>query len=411
MRYHQRARFRVCLAVSVAVSVSLTACSAFSLSKEAGPPAAQVGTASLQSIVRAELAGRLPATVRKQLHAAPPLGMGQVVPGYPKGLPPSSASVFHFSAHDIATLKAHHYTAAIAMHLLNDAWPQLQIKGITSELQRLGIRVRATTNANFNASTQIDNLGTLVALHPDLIFSDPVNPVTEGPAYRQVQAKGIKLVLLDGVPQGLVPGKDFVTVVSANNSGDATYATRQLVKALRGKGEIGSLNVGYYFFVVTVRDQATKRILSNAPGVSVVNGSFSEPTTAAYNEASGMLLSHPNMVGMWAAWDTVAEQVVSAERAQNRRIYLATSDLGVISGLEMAEGYIDAIGAQQPYQQGIAEADAAAYSLLGKKVPPYIELPTVPVTIEDLIPAYKIVLHTDPPANLIAALKHTAGLS
>jgi ribose transport system substrate-binding protein len=76
----------------------------------------------------------------------------------------------------------------------------------------------------------------------------------------------------------------------------------------------------------------------------------------------------------------------------------------------MAEGYIHAIGAQQPYKQGIAEADAAAYALLGKKVPPYVELPTVPVTIETLIPAYKTVLRTDPPANLIAALRRTVGL-
>jgi ribose transport system substrate-binding protein len=398
------------LALLVAASVS--ACGALSLSEPTGPDAAKPNqSAALKAIVRAELAGKTPASVRKQLNSSPKLSRGQVVPGYPKGLPPSPANVFHFSASDIAKLKRGHHTAAIAMHLLNDAWPQLQIKGIATELKRFGIKVVATTDANFNASTQINNVDTLITRHPDVLFSDPVNPTTEGSTYKKVQAKGIKLILLDGVPNGLKPGKDFVTVVSANNSGDAEFATKQLAKALGGKGQIGTLDVGYYFYVVTVRDQTTRRILKQHPKMSVVKGSFSEPTTAAYNEAAGMLLAHPDMQGMWAAWDTVAQQVVAAERAQGRRIYLATSDLGAISGLQMAEGYIHAIGAQQPYKQGIAEADAAAYALLGKKVPPYIQLPTVPVTIESLIPAYKIVLRTDPPANLIAALKRTVGLS
>ena len=76
----------------------------------------------------------------------------------------------------------------------------------------------------------------------------------------------------------------------------------------------------------------------------------------------------------------------------------------------MAQGYITAIGAQQPYAQGVAEANALAYSLLGKKIPPFIELPTIPVTLKDLIPAYKIVNGTSPPSNVISAIKSAVGL-
>ena len=41
----------------------------------------------------------------------------------------------------------------------------------------------------------------------------------------------------------------------------------------------------------------------------------------------------------------------------------------------------------------------------------FIELPTVPVTLEDMIPAYKIINGTMPPANVIAAIKQAVGLS
>ena len=397
------------LALLVAAIV-LSACGGLPVSEPSGPAAAKIDASRLKPIVEAELRGEMPASVQRQLNDVPPLGVGQAVPGYPQGLPPSKADMFHFTPEDIAKLKEGHYTAAIAMHLMNDAWPQLQVAGITDELKRFGIKVVATTDANFNAATQINQVGTLVARRPNLMFSIPVNPTTEGPTFRQVTASGIKLVLLDGVPQGLVPGKDFVTVVSANNRGNAQFATSQLVKALGGRGEVGHLGIGYYFFSASIRDERAMSVLQGQPSMKIDRGSFSEPTKAAYNTASGMLLAHPDMQATWAAWDTVAQQVVAAERAQNRKIYIATVDLGAISGLLVAQGYIHAIGAQQPYNQGVTEADAAAYALLGKQVPPYLELPTVPVTIETLLPAYKIVLHTDPPPALVTALKRTAGI-
>src|SRR3954453_16740793 len=410
MSFAARRRHGWFFAACTTVLMTLSACGAVTVSEPSGPAAAKPDAGQLGPVIAAELNGTIPPEAQRILDSVPPPGVGQVVPGYPQGLPPSSPN-FQFTPDDIAKLKAGHYTAAIAMHLMNDAWPQLQIAGITDELKRFGINVVATTDANFNASTQINNIGTLITRHPDLLFSIPVDPNTEGPAFQQVTKSGIKLVLLDAVPQGLQPGRDFVTVVSANNRGNAEFATRRMVEALGGKGEVGHLAVGYYFFTATIRDEMAESVLKSQPGMSIVQGTFSEPTKAAYNTASGMLLAHPQMVGMWAAWDTAARQVVAAERAQDRRIYLATVDLGDVSALAMAQGYIHAIGAQQPYTQGVAEADAAAYALLGKEVPPYIQLPTVPVTPETLLPAYKIVLHKDPPATLIDALKRTAGLT
>lgn len=413
MHLIHRRRYLAGTTVALAVALLASACSsaATSATGSASSSAASANVSGLASVVRQELAGQTPAAVAAELAASPPLGIGQAVPGYPNGVTPSPADIFHFSAAQIARLRAGHYTAAIAMHLMNAAWPRLQVQGITDTLSKFGIKVVAVTNANFNAATQINDVGTLIARHPNVIFSLPVNPVTEAATYKGISAAGIKLVLLDNVPAGLVPGRDYVTVVSADNAGNATFASQQLTKALACRGQVGYLGLGYYFYVVTVRDQAAARVLSSCPQMSVVRQSFTDPTTQAYNEASDMLLAHPQMAGMWAAWNTVAEQVVAAEKAGGHKpVYIATTDLGPVSALEMAQGYIQAIGAQQPYYQGVAEANAAAYSLLGEKVPYYIELPTVPVTLTDLLPAYVKVMHAAPPANVVEALKKTAGL-
>lgn len=376
-----------------------------------GSRAHAAGLSSLASIVKAEIAGKTPAAAQAELNTFVPLTVGQAVPGHPHGVKPASANIFHFTSAEVAKLKAGHYTAAIAMHLSNAAWPELQINGIKTTLAKFGIKVVATTSANGIASTQVSQLSTLVSRKPTAIFSIPVNPVSEESSYKQISKAGIKLVLLDNVPSGLRPGKNYVTIVSADNGGNGLFAAQQLVSKT-GCGPIGFIGLDYYFPVVNARDtQAVATLHAKCPKDKIYTSNLSNlVTTNALPFAQAIIQQHPDVKGFWAAWDSIAQEIVSAEESAGVHIPIATTDVGPSSALEMAQGYITAIGAQQPYKQGVAEANALAYSLLGKKVPPFIELPTVPVTLKDLIPAYKIVNGSMPPANVIAAIKTAVGL-
>jgi ribose transport system substrate-binding protein len=70
---------------------------------------------------------------------------------------------------------------------------------------------------------------------------------------------------------------------------------------------------------------------------------------------------------------------------------VTTVDLGLDTALYVARGEILAIGAQLPYDLGVAEAKAAALALLGKPVPPYISLPALRVKKANVIPALELV--------------------
>jgi ribose transport system substrate-binding protein len=399
VRFHRS--ISAACATALCTGLALAGCSSGSTtSGESGQTAAMS-----KSDVNAQLGGTLPASVKAELNSAPPLSMGQPVPGYPNGVSPSQSNIFNFTPADIAKLKAGHFTAAVAMHEMDIGWSQLQLQGLKDTLSKFGIPIVAVTNASFNASTQASNVDTLIARHPSVIFSIPVNPTTEADAYKRIGAAGIKLVLMDNVPDGMAPGKDYVTVVSGNNGGDGAWAAQKLAQTLNDKGQIGFLGVGYYFFVITQRDNAVLNVLKKYPGIKVVRQSWTDPTSQAANEASAMLLKNPNMKGMWTSYTLPAASIISGEKSQGRKVLLATSDLDEQSALQVAQGWITATGAQQPYAQGVAEAESAAYSFLGKKVPPYIELPTVPVTRSDLIPAYQQVMHANPPADVIAALE------
>ncbi|MCJ7990072.1 hypothetical protein MUB15_13420 [Priestia sp. OVS21] len=66
--------------------------------------------------------------------------------------------------------------------------------------------------------------------------------------------------------------------------------------------------------------------------------------------------------------------------------------------LEIAQdGPIKGLGAQLPYQQGVAEAILAGYALLGKQAPPYVAVPSLKVMKENVIDAWQLVYNEDAP--------------
>jgi ribose transport system substrate-binding protein len=58
------------------------------------------------------------------------------------------------------------------------------------------------------------------------------------------------------------------------------------------------------------------------------------------------------------------------------------------------------VSAQRPYDQGVTEAVLAGYGLLGKPAPPYVALPSLTVTRETALGAWRTVYRRDPPSSL-----------
>ena len=299
-------------------------------------------------------------------------------------------------------MKAGHFTAAIAIHTMDAGWPKLQVEGITNTLKDLGVDVVATTNAHFKPGQQISDLEQLTARKPDVIFSIPIDPQSEAEAYKRVAAAGIKLVFMDNVPVGMAPGKDYVSVTASDNEKNAYYASKELVGALGGQGEVGIITLVYdYYYSVAVRKTGALQAFKEAPGIKLDDiGTISSPEKA-YQVATAMLTAHPDLKGMFVAWDTPAEQVVAAAKALGRKIVITTNDIAEDSALYVARGDFYAVGAQRPYDQGVSEAKSAALALLGEKVPPYLSVPTLRVKKIDLLSALKSVTKEDPPASVI----------
>ena len=310
---------------------------------------------------------------------------------------------------EIATVRAMNATAAVVMHYSGNDWWRAQIAGLESEFTRLGIRVVKVTDAGFSPEQQVADIESVLAERPDIMVSIPTDPVATAPTYRQAAEQGVKIVFIDNVPEGLVHGEDYVTVVSADNYGNGVAGANILATALDKRGTIGVVRHAADFAVTQQRWEGfTTTIDKNYPDIHIVDeAGVTGPDFAAQAEtaAAAMLAAHPDLAGIWAVWDVPAEGVLAAARARGRHdLVVTTVDLGLKVAIDLARGDgVRGIGAQRTFDQGVTEAVMAAYGLLGKPAPPTVAMPSLPVTRSGVLQAWKTVYHEDPPAELAAA--------
>jgi ribose transport system substrate-binding protein len=321
----------------------------------------------------------------------------------PNGEDPSSADDLKLSAAELKQIKDKGATAAIVMHYGGNDWSTAQVDGLKKRFGELGIKVIAVTDANFKPEKQVSDIETVMAKSPDIIVSIPTDPVATAGAYKKAASAGVKLVFMDNIPKGFKPGKDYVSVVSADNYGNGVAAADLMAKELDGKGKVGVIFHAADFFVTQQRYEAFKKTMAdNYPDIEIADEKgIGGPDFAgdAEKAASAMLTKNPDLDGIWAVWDVPAEGVLAAARANGANdLKITTIDLGQNVAIEMArDGLIKGLGAQRPFDQGVAEATLAGYGLLDKQAPPYVALNALPVTPATLMDAWQKVYHQPAP--------------
>lgn len=336
---------------------------------------------------------------------------GKVFSTGPNGESPTPASEVTLTADELAQIKDMKATAAIVLHYAGNDWSTAQVEGLKYQFDQMGIEVVAITDAGFKTEKQVSDIETVLAKKPNIIVSIPTDPVATSAAYKAAADQGVKIVFMDNVAANLVQGKDYVSVVSADNYGNGVAAAHLMAKYIDGKGKIGVVYHEADFFVTRQRYEAFKKtIADNYPEIEIVEEQgIAGPDFAGDGEkaASAMLTKHADLAGIWGVWDVPAEGILAAARTMGRNdLVITTIDLGLNVAVEIAsDGIIKGLGAQRPFDQGVTEAILAGYGLLGKTAPAYVALSALPVTKDNVLDAWKTVYHADPPQSLLDAAK------
>jgi len=296
------------------------------------------------------------------------------------------------------------FSVAIVLHTTASDWAKEELAGIVMTLGRYGAAVVEVVDCGFDAERQIAALGRLAGEPIDAVVSIPIGSNRVAEAHRAIPAAGKKLLLLDNAPTGMLPGTDYVSVISADNFGLGKIAAELLAPHVPQGGTVGILAYGIDFFATHEREIAFRKwIGGHRPDLTLVRGKFADVSRAEATTAE-LLESHPDLTGLFAVWDVPAIGAAAALRAAGKTIPMTVVDLGNEAAAELAKGeLVKGIAAQQPFDQGIAAGVATILGLLGREPPPWIALPGLSVTADNVVEAYQVVWRAPAPADLIRA--------
>ena len=323
---------------------------------------------------------------------------------------PSTVDSLRLTDKQAVAAKAAKFRVGVVMQTMDIDWSKLVVAGITDTLKKYDAKLVGVTNPSFQVDKQVAQIGDMIQLKPQAIISIPVDNTATAEAYKSIGKAGIKLILMHQVPTGLKYPQDYQAVISPDNQGNGQVAAQMLSAHIADKGVIGIVDFGVDFFTTNERTRRVKAwFKQNRPDVKIKQVDFVDPSKAG-DVAANFLTANPDINGLFVVWDAPAMQVASALRAQGKDLPITTIDLGIEAGVELAKcGLIKGIAAQQPYDQGVAEAEAAIQALLGNQPKPWIVLPAVPVLPSNLTESYKKIFNEKVPAELAAACKRENG--
>lgn len=306
---------------------------------------------------------------------------------------------------DRAAAKAAGWRIAVVLHTLESDWAKQQLAGMVGIFGDCGAAVIDVVDCAFSPDLQVAELDRLVALRPDAIISLPVANEQVAAAHRRVSEAGIKLVLLDNAPTGLLPGTDYTALVSADNFGLGKMAAAGLSPHIPNGAEVGILGFAADFFATNEREIAfTKWLQMNRPDITPRVRRFARIEDAA-DTADDLFSDHPGLAGLFVVWDTPA--LAAAARLTQRRptLPMATVDLGEAAAIALARGdTLCCIAAQQPFLQGIAAAQTVVLCLLGRPVPAWIALPGIAVSRENVVETFQAIWRQPAPREVLRLL-------
>lgn len=298
------------------------------------------------------------------------------------------------------------FRVAVVIHTTSSDWSRQQLEGISQRLVQFGAEVAEVVDYDFSVERQVQALERLARQRPHAVISIPVDNVRTAEAHRSVARAGVRLVLMDNAPIGLVARKDYVTVVSADNFGNGEVAAELLAAHVPPGGVVGIVGFGVGFYVTNEREIAFRKWLKeHRPDVVLRHAVFGH-TDEAGQVARSLVEAGPTPDGLFVVWDVPAMAVVRSLRDLGRDIPVTTIDLGSEAAIELArDGLIKGIGAQQPFDLGVAEATATIMALVGAEPPPWVALPALPVTRANILDAYTRVWHRPVPEELQRAFE------
>ncbi len=313
------------------------------------------------------------------------------------------------TAADAEAVRARQFNVALVLHTTGSDWARQHLAGVVAQLGECQSSLVEVVDCAFSSEAQASALRRLANEQLDAIISLPIGNEAVAEPHSEVARSGKKLILVDNAPTGLLPGRDYECLVSADNFGLGTIGAQLLSPHIADGGTVGLLGYDVDFFATNQREIAFRKWMgSERPDLTVVVSKFR--SLDLVEEAAHQLCDRtPDLGGLYVVWDEPAIRALAALRVRRLELPVTTTDLGNRVAVDLARGgFVKGIAAQKPYDQGMAAAAAAMLALLGKQPPPWIALPGLAVTARNVVASYQSVWHSAAPTELLRHWRATS---
>lgn len=324
----------------------------------------------------------------------------------PNGEAAVGADTVQLTDDQVAAARAGGYTAALLWAGAGE-WYAALGAGAADRFEELGIEVVATADAQFDPAKQAADVENAMAKDPDIILSLIVDPVSGAAAFQSAVDAGVSIALADNGAEGWTAGNQYVSIATGDHIGMGVAAAELMDDAIGGDGAVGMIYHDADFFVTNNRDNSFRAAIEQRySDMTIVDSKGFTEEGATYDVAAAMIQQHPEIEGIYVAWDVAAEGVLEALRAAGREdVKVVTHDLGATNGLDMAQGGIlHGTVADTPYTLGVTLANLAVLGLLGADAPPFVAVDYIKVTRDNMAEAWQQSLNVALPPELQAAL-------
>lgn len=320
----------------------------------------------------------------------------------PNGEIPGPLSDLQLSDGEIAEVQGLGLTAAFIWHTSGDFVNAVET-GARQGFEDLGIEVVASTQANFDAATQADNVATVLALDPDIVVAIAVDPTSAASAFQQVVDDGRILVIMTTPPAGYSAGAEFVTIVTEDLALAGKYNAELLLDAMGDTGEVVYMFHDADFWFTNQRDQGFKSWLNYlAPGVSIVEEAGFTDESRTQEIAAALITKNPGITGIYVPWATAAQGVLAAVRDAGRDdIKIVTNDLdNTLAANLYSGGNVVGLVGNNAFGIGLGLASAGAFGAIGKTAPALVASEPIKVTAGNLADAWQADYGIEAPASI-----------
>ena len=283
-----------------------------------------------------------------------------------------------FQPGDKEKIQTMNLTGAICMHTSASDFATQQIEGIRSVYDAFGIRLVAQTDGEFKVEKTVSDFESTLALKPDIMVHYVLDVNASLPLLQKAAEQGCIVALMDSIPEGISPDH-FAGAAMADNYANGYYGAKYLAEAMGGKGQVAMISFIQDLFHTNQRSIGARDAFAEYPNIEIVEEQKHDGTTennAAI--ADSFVIKYPDLKGIWTVWDMpgMAAAGIVENAGKQDQIKIASVDLAKDIGMNIASGgSVICLGAQHPFDQGVAEALLAIAKKLGYDTPKYVMVP------------------------------------